>query len=76
MIADLAIPLPTMVIAELLGVPGTDRDRLKAWSDDFAAFIGGPVAPDGVARADRAIRELTAYFGQAVARWRRSRATT
>ena len=47
-IADLAIPLPTMVIAELLGVPETDRDRLKAWSDDVAAFIGGPIDHDGV----------------------------
>jgi cytochrome P450 len=70
-IADLAIPMPTMVIAELLGVPATDRDRLKAWSDDFAAFIGGPTGHDGIARADRAIRELTAYFGEAVAHWRR-----
>jgi hypothetical protein len=69
-IADLAVPLPTMVIAALLGVPESDRERLKTWSDDFAAFIGGPVARDGVARADRAIRELTDYFGQAVAHWR------
>ena len=66
-IADLAIPLPTMIIAELLGVPETDRDSLKAWSDDFAAFIGGPIDHDGVVRADRAIRELSIYFGQAVA---------
>jgi cytochrome P450 len=71
-IADLAVPLPTTVIAELLGVPGTDRDCLKAWSDDFAAFIGGPTGHDGVVRADRAIRELAAYFGEAVAWWRRA----
>jgi cytochrome P450 len=70
-IADLAIPLPMTIIAELLGVPETDRDSLKAWSDDFAAFIGGPVDHDGVVCADRAIRELSIYFGQAVTRWRR-----
>jgi cytochrome P450 len=70
-IADLAIPLPTMIIAELLGVPETDRDSLKVWSDDVAAFIGGPVDHNGVIRADRAIRELSVYFGQAVTRWRR-----
>src|SRR5215212_7191963 len=70
-IADLAIPLPMTIIAELLGVPETDRDSLKAWSDDFAAFIGGPVDHDGVVRADRAVRELSIYFGQAVTRWRR-----
>lgn len=70
-IADLAVPLPTMVIAELLGVPRRDCDRLKAWSDDFAAFIGGPVGRDGVGRADDAVRELSAYFSQAAERWRR-----
>jgi cytochrome P450 len=69
-IADLAIPLPTTIIAELLGVPETDRDCLKAWSNDFAAFIGGPVDHDGVVRADRAIYELTTYFRQTVARLR------
>jgi cytochrome P450 len=70
-IADLAVPLPTTIIAELLGVPEADRDSLKAWSDDFAAFIGGPVDHDGVVRADGAIRELITYFDRAVTRWRR-----
>lgn len=69
-IADLAVPLPTMVIAELMGIPSADRVRLRAWSDDFAAFIGGPIAPDGVAHADRALRDLTDYFREAIARLR------
>src|SRR6202163_3504030 len=33
-IADLAYPLPAIVTAELLGVPSSDRDQLKAWSED------------------------------------------
>ena len=70
-IADLATPLPTMVIAALLGVPETDCRRLKAWSDDVAVFIGGPTDHEGIRRADSAIRDLTAYFGSAIARWRR-----
>ena len=31
-VADLAYPLPVVVIAELLGLPAADRDRLRSWS--------------------------------------------
>ena len=39
-IGDLAYPLPVMVIAELLGLPASDRDRFKQWSDDLFAILG------------------------------------
>jgi cytochrome P450 len=32
-ITDLAVPLPVIVIAEMLGIPATDRERFKLWSD-------------------------------------------
>src|SRR6185295_17646965 len=38
---DLANPLPAMVIAEMLGVSGTDQEQFKAWSDDIAMGLGG-----------------------------------
>ncbi|HEV2109257.1 MAG TPA: cytochrome P450 [Thermomicrobiales bacterium] len=72
-IGDLAYPLPTMVIARLLGVPPEDRTRLKAWSDDFAVFIGGGAALPGVPeRADASVRELSAYLQKIVAERRRA----
>ncbi|MBA3823788.1 MAG: cytochrome P450 [Ktedonobacterales bacterium] len=39
-IADFAYPLPTNVIMGMLGIPSTDREDFKRWSDDFAAFLG------------------------------------
>jgi pimeloyl-[acyl-carrier protein] synthase len=39
--ADLANPLPATVIAEMLGVPGTDQQDFKAWSDDIAMGLAG-----------------------------------
>ncbi len=39
-IRDLAEPLPAIVTAEMLGVPVADRDRLKAWTADFAEMLG------------------------------------
>lgn len=33
LISDFAFPLPVTIIAELLGVPATDRDRFKHWSN-------------------------------------------
>ncbi len=70
-IADLAVPLPVLIIADLLGVPESDRGQLKAWSDDFAAFIGGPIAPEGVVRAEAAMREMSGYFQRLVDHYRR-----
>lgn len=32
LIADFALPLPITVIAELLGVPSSDRDKFRSWS--------------------------------------------
>jgi cytochrome P450 len=44
-VADLAHPLPFIVIAELLGVPATDRDRFRGWAGDLALVLE-PVQSD------------------------------
>jgi pentalenolactone synthase len=36
----LSIPLPTLVICELLGVPYADRDRFRVWSEQTGSFDG------------------------------------
>jgi cytochrome P450 len=43
-IADLAYPLPVIVIAELLGVPSADRAQFKLWSDAIVQGIHSEAA--------------------------------
>ena len=33
---DFAVPLPVLVISEIVGIPAADRERVKQWCDDFA----------------------------------------
>lgn len=35
-VADFAVPLPVIVISEILGIPAEDRDQVKRWCDDFS----------------------------------------
>jgi len=42
LVHDLASPLPTAVIADLLGVRPEDRSTLQQWSDEMVAGADGP----------------------------------
>ena len=64
-IADLAYPLPVIVISEMLGVPAEDRGLLRGWSGALTEALDTGMAED-VARATPATLELTAYFRELV----------
>src|SRR2546428_585574 len=66
-INDLAAPLPAIVTAEMLGVPTSDCDRLKAWSADFAEVLGNfQHNPDRTSRTLKCVEEMTDYFRDAI----------
>jgi cytochrome P450 len=68
-IRDLAEPLPAIVTAEMLGVPLSDRLRLKAWSADFAEMLGNfQHNPEHAPRMLRTVQDMTAYFRDAIRR--------
>lgn len=66
-LADLAIPLPAIVTAEMLGVPSSDWKKLTRWSSDFAQVLGNfQHNPDRAAQVIRSLEEMIAYFRAAI----------
>ncbi|MGH8997276.1 MAG: cytochrome P450, partial [Acidimicrobiales bacterium] len=63
----LANPLPAIVTAEMLGVPTSDHDLLKGWSQDFAEMLGNfQHNPGRVRKTLKSVEEMCAYFHAAV----------
>jgi pentalenolactone synthase len=63
LIEALAVPLPVLVICELLGVPYAARDRFRAWTRDAADIRDRT-------RSERGLAELFGYGQHLVARKR------
>ena len=74
---DFAIPLPMLVIGEMLGIPPEDRARFKRWNDAIVAmsyvFGGDPEAAKAVMAEFRAVTgEMGEYLATLMTRRRES----
>jgi cytochrome P450 len=64
LVRDLNTPLPILVIAAALGIPGERRADFKRWSNALVGQLdGGPV----VANSSADLVEMAAYFGEVIA---------
>src|SRR5581483_1608764 len=70
LMADLAVPLPVMVIAEMLGVPTADYERFKHWSDRIIESDNTPPGMPLPASVVEAFKALTEFFVGEIARRR------
>ncbi|MFI7423077.1 cytochrome P450 [Nonomuraea sp. NPDC049684] len=65
LVADYAAPLSARLICTVIGMPGTDYDRFKQWSEAFLR-----ASPSGAEARMSAFAELARYMGDLVARRR------
>jgi cytochrome P450 len=70
LVTDFSMPLPVIVIAEMLGIEPERRREFKHWSDDLIAATGGVVVRDERTRIARSLAGLVAYLEQAIERRR------
>ena len=72
-VADIAVPIPLVVVAELMGLPVDDRDRFWRWSDDMMGGEGRSDPDDPkVLAAGEAFNEYMAYVSSLVASRRKA----
>ncbi|MFH8394680.1 cytochrome P450 [Streptomyces sp. NPDC018036] len=62
LLTDVAEPLPVSVIAEMLGVPDSERAPLRPWSADICGMYELNPSEDVARRAVRASEEFTEYL--------------
>ena len=67
LLTDVAEPLPVAVIAEMLGIPESDRAPLRPWSADICGMYELSPSEDTAARAVRASNEFSSYLRELIA---------
>jgi len=72
-VADLAVPLPAIVIAQMLGTPREDYERFIHWSLGIGDLIGDACAtPEIVRNAQKSVMEMVEHLRALLERRRHS----
>jgi cytochrome P450 PksS len=79
-VSDLAVPLPGIIIPEIMGVPETDRANLLEWARDIITFFGAAgdsnIDIEELARkADKGAAQFSVLISQLVEQRRRQPGT-
>lgn len=70
LLSRFALPLPSIAISEMLGVPAEDRATFRAWAEDISPIASaGLDDPDRYARAATAMAALSEYFADLIRRY-------
>ncbi|MER6998528.1 cytochrome P450 [Streptomyces sp. NPDC000410] len=72
LLAEVAEPLPVAVIAEMLGIPESDRALLRPWSADICGMYELKPSEETATKAVRASVEFSAYLRELIAARRRA----
>jgi cytochrome P450 len=66
LVQDLAYPLPVMVIAELLGVPASDRPQFKIWADALLDRSNNDLTSEAVSETAPYVHNFHEYLREHV----------
>jgi cytochrome P450 family 142 subfamily A polypeptide 1 len=70
-VEDVAVPLPLLLIAEMIGIRKEDRQKFHQWSDDMIAGDGNFHRPEIMAKAGQAYLEYSQYVTEIIEERRR-----
>ena len=65
-VSKIAVPVPLLLIAEMIGIEKADRDKFHHWSDSMMAAAGVDSAPEVTQRAGMAFMEYAAYVTKVI----------
>jgi hypothetical protein len=66
LVEDLALPLPIMVVGELLGIPRADRRQCRIWTDHIGRVVDPIITRDLRDAMNQALTEFSAYLAEQV----------